>query len=174
MAGYHDETDRVGSRRRPPRCSGRINVSRLWVGGLATAAVAALIGLVGVLIVRVVLRIALYAPSTAGPLGDTDTAVLCGLAAVAALAVTGLAHLLLIGAPRPMDRFSSLVGLLIAMAAVVPFLSPVPMSVAVATAAIHLVIGLAIGTLVSGAAAAAVGPAPQRHRFEFEEDQFAS
>ncbi len=97
MAGYHDETDPFAARGWPPQSSGRVDVSRLWVGGLATAAVAALIGLVGVLIVRVVLRIALYAPSTAGPLGDTDTAVLCGLAAVAALAATGLAHLLLIG-----------------------------------------------------------------------------
>ncbi|GAA1322933.1 DUF6069 family protein [Pseudonocardia xinjiangensis] len=168
MAGYHDETDPFGSRGRPPQSSVRVDVSRLWVGGLATAAVAALIGLLGVLIVRAVLGIALHAPSTAGPFGDSDTVVLCGLAAVAALAVTGLAHLLLIGAPRPMDRFASLVGLLIAMPVVVPFLSPGPMSVALATAAIHLVIGLVIGTLVSGAAPAAVRPAPQRQRFEFE------
>ncbi|WP_433272401.1 DUF6069 family protein [Pseudonocardia xinjiangensis] len=168
MAGYHDETDPFAARGRPPRSSGRVDVSRLWVGGLATAAVAALIGLVGVLVVRAVLRIALYAPSTAGPFGDTDTVVLCGLAAVAALAATGLAHLLLIGAPRPLAYFAWFIGLLTAVSAVVPFLSPEPMSVVLATAAIHLVTGLAIGTLVSGAAAAAVRPAPQRQRFEFE------
>jgi Family of unknown function (DUF6069) len=168
MAGYHDETDHFGPRGRPPRIGGRVNVSRLWVGGMATAVVAALIGLVGVLIVRAVLRIALYAPSTAGPFGDSDTVVLCGLAAVAALAATGLAHLLLIGAPRPMEHFASSAGLLIAMSTVVPFLSPGPTGVALATAAIHGVIGLAIGTLVSGAAAASVRPVPQRQRFEVE------
>jgi hypothetical protein len=45
MAGYHDETDPFAARGWPPQSSGRVDVSRLWVGGLATAAVAALIGL---------------------------------------------------------------------------------------------------------------------------------
>lgn len=44
-------------RRRP------IDTTRLWSGGLATAVVAALIGLVGVLIVRAVFRVALHAPA---------------------------------------------------------------------------------------------------------------
>src|ERR687893_776209 len=54
-----------------------VDATRLWAGGLATAGVAALIALVGVLIVRAVLRIALYAPKEAGALGDGDTVVLC-------------------------------------------------------------------------------------------------
>ena len=42
----------------PPRP--RLEVGRLWAGGVATAVVAALLALVGVLIVRAVLRIATY------------------------------------------------------------------------------------------------------------------
>ena len=59
----------------PPRP--RLEVGRLWAGGVATAVVAALLALVGVLIVRVVLRIAVYAPAGAGAFGDSRTLVLC-------------------------------------------------------------------------------------------------
>lgn len=145
--------------RRPP-----IDVTRLWSGGLATAVVAALIGLVGVLIVRAVFRVALYAPGEAGPFGGSGTALLCVLAAVAALAATGLAHLLLIGAPQPLSYFGWIVGLLTAAAAVLPFLAGGSIGVALAASAIHLVIGLAIGSLVSGAAVSAsrTGTRPTR------------
>src|SRR5215212_1740974 len=104
----------------PPRP--RLEVGRLWAGGVATAVVAALIALVGVLIVRAVLRIALYAPKEAGALGDGDTVVLCVAAAAAALAATGLVHLLLLATPRPLSYFSWIVGLLTAVAVVMPLL----------------------------------------------------
>lgn len=95
-----------------------LDATRLWTGGVATALVAALIALVGVLVVRAVFELALHAPAAAGPFGGPGTAVLCVLAAVAALAAT---------------------------------------AVAPATSLLHLVIGLAIGSLVSGAAARTTG-----------------
>ena len=133
-----------------------IDTTRLWSGGLATAVVAALIGLVGVLVVRTVFRLALHAPADAGPFGGSGTALLCVAAAAAALAATGLAHLLLLGTPRPLAYLGWIVGLLTAAAAVLPFLTEGPTAVALATSVIHLVIGLAIGSLVSGAAASAL------------------
>ena len=90
----------------------RLEVARLWAGGAATAVVAALIALVGVLIVRAVLRIAVYAPADAGAFGDSSTVTLCLVCAAAALAATGLLHLLLIATPRPLTYFSWIVGLL--------------------------------------------------------------
>lgn len=117
MTGYHDESYSAAGG------GPRINAMRLWVGGLATALVAALIGLVGVLVVRAIFRIALYAPRDAGALGDADTLTLCVLSAVAALAATGLAHLLLLGAPRPLAYFGWIVGLLTTAAVVMPFLA---------------------------------------------------
>jgi hypothetical protein len=69
-------------------------------------------------------------------------------------------HLLLLSTPRPLSYFGWIVGLATLAAVVVPFLSVSPLSVAVAMAVIHLIIGLAIGTLISGAARAATrGPA---------------
>jgi hypothetical protein len=134
-----------------------IDATRLWSGGLATALVAALIGLVGVLVVRALFQVALYAPADAGPLGGSGTAVLCVLAAAAAaLAATGLVHLLLLGTPRPLAYFGWIVGLLTAAAAVLPFLAGGSIGIALGTAAIHLVIGLAILSLVSGAATSAL------------------
>jgi Family of unknown function (DUF6069) len=163
VSSHHDETVPVGGTAAPG-----INATRLWAGGAATAVVAALIGLVGVLIVRAALRIALYAPAEAGAFGDSDTVLLCVLAAAAALAATGLAHLLLLSTPRPLAYFGWIVGLLTAVAVVMPFLAGGSLAVALAQAVIHLVIGLAIGSLVSGAARSAGRPAAPRQRFEIE------
>jgi len=140
----------------PPRP--RLEVGRLWAGGLATAVVAALIALVGVLIVRAVLRIALYAPAGAGTFGDSRTVVLCLVSAAAALAATGLLHLLLVATPRPLTYFGWIVGLLTAAATVLPFTYASSLPVAFAQAVIHLVVGAAIGSLLSGAAANATRP----------------
>lgn len=146
-----------------------VNYARLWSGGLATAVVAALIGLVGVLIARALARVALFAPREAGAFGDNSTVMLCAIAAAAALAATGLAHLLLAsGTPRPLSYFSWIVGLLTVAVVLAPFLAGASVPVAVASGIIHLVIGLAIGSLVSGAATSAARPARARPGFEID------
>lgn len=133
-----------------------VDATRLWSGGLATAVVAALIGLVGVLVVRVAFHVALYAPQGAVALGSSaSVTMLCLVAAAAALAATGLAHMLLMSTPRPLAYLGWIIGLTTAAAAVVPFLGATSLAVATAAAVIHLVIGLAIGSLVAGSAAAA-------------------
>jgi hypothetical protein len=148
----------------------RLEVGRLWAGGLATAVVAALIALVGVLIVRAVLRIAVYAPADAGAFGDSSTVVLCLVCAAAALAATGLLHLLLVATPRPLTYFSWIVGLVTAAATVLPFTTAESLPVAFAQGIINLVVGAAIGSLLSGAAANATRPmhVPQ-NRFHVDE-----
>lgn len=163
---YYDETSPAGGR---PPGQAPINVARLWSGGLATAIVAALIGLVGVLIARAVAQVALYAPREASAFGDASTVVLCLTAAAAALAATALAHLLLLGTPRPLSYFSWIVGLVTVAVVVVPFLTAASLPIALAMGVIHGVIGLAIGSLVSGAAASASRPArarPQRYEID--------
>jgi hypothetical protein len=129
-----------------------IDSTRLWTGGLATAVVAALVGLVGSLVVRAVLRAdptALHALTVA--FGSTAIWVLCATAAGAALAATGLAHLLLVSAPRPVAYVGWVVGLVTAAATVLPLASGAPLAVALALGAVYLVIGLAIGSLVTQA-----------------------
>jgi len=157
--GYDDQWDETrqmpGQAPRGPM----INAGRLWSGGVATAIVAALIGLVGLLIVRALLQIPYLAPVRSGALGDSRTAVLCVSAALAALAATGLAHLLLLSTPRPMAYFGWIAGLLTAVAVVLPLLNDEAIAVRIATAVIHGVVGLAIISLVTGAAISASSPA---------------
>jgi hypothetical protein len=172
MAGYPDPTEPYGPRvpSGPPTAPRRgdgarlVNGARLWSAGLATAVVAALVALVGVLIVRALLRIDLYAPRDAGAFGSSRTVVLCVGAAVAALAATGLAHLLLLSTPRPLAYLSWIIGLVTAVAVVLPFTYASSLALALSQAVIHLVIGIAIGSLVSGAAASALRSAALANR----------
>ncbi len=172
MAGYPDPTDRHGRPDVPPRAVGRprrVNPNRLWAAGLATAVVAALVALVGVLVVRALLRIDPDAPRDAGAFGNSATVMLCLGAAVAALAATGVVHLLLLSTPRPLAYFSWIVGLVTAAAVVLPFTYAEGLAVALAQAVIHLVIGSAIGSLVTGAASSALRSAAlSTRRYEAE------
>jgi hypothetical protein len=134
----------------------RVDAARLWTGGLATALVAALVAVVGVLIVRGLFDVPVLAPTREGVLGGTSTARLAILAAVAALLATGLMHLLLVSTPRPFRFFTWIVSLLTVVAVLAPFMTHATRATQVATAAIGLVIGMAIGSLVSGAARSAI------------------
>lgn len=136
-----------------------LDPTRLWTGGLATAAVAALTALVGSLVVRVLLTWLPVGAAAARSVDGRGAALLCLVAAVAALAATGLAHLLLVSTPEPLSYLGWIVGLCTAVAVVLPLLGTAPWAAAVAAALVHLVIGLAIGSLVVDAAGAAYRPA---------------
>jgi hypothetical protein len=140
-----------GSGRRP-----RVDAGRLWMGGLATALVAALVAVVGVVIVRGLFDVPVLAPTGEGTLGDASTARLAVLAALAAVLATGLMHLLLVSTPRPFMFFAWIVALLVLVAVLGPFTTGADLDTKVATAAINLAIGLAIGSLVPGVARSAI------------------
>lgn len=62
-------------------------------------------------------------------------------------------HLLLLSTPRPFRFFTCIISLLTLLA---PFMTDATLAAQVVTAAIGLVIGMAIGSLVSGAARSAL------------------
>jgi hypothetical protein len=136
-----------------------LDATRLWTGGLATAAVAALVGLVGSLVIRVLFEYAPVGATSGHVFTGTTAGMLCLFAAVAALAATGVAHLLIASTPDPLSYLGWIIGLATAAAVVVPLLGSIPLAAAIALAVINLVIGLAIGSLVIGAAGAAYRPA---------------
>jgi membrane associated rhomboid family serine protease len=150
---------------------GRVHVdaARLWTGGLATALVAALVVVVGVLIARGLFDVPVLAPEGEGALGNASTARLAILAAVAALLATGLMHLLLLSTPRPFRFFTWIISLLTLVAVLAPFMTDARLATKVATAAIGLVIGMAIGSLVSGAGRSAIRLARQDPRLPEQE-----
>jgi len=136
--------------------SGRtVDARQLWSGGAATAVVAALIALVGILVCRWLLGIPILAPRQHGAWGDASTAGYA-IAAAAALVATAIMHLLLIATPRPRMFFTWIIGLATVIAVVYPFSTTAPLSQKVATAVINLVLGAAIGSLVNGTAARAI------------------
>ena len=118
------------------------------------------------LVIRAVFKVAFSGSAEAGAFGDSGTAVLCAMAALAAIAATGLAHLLILSTPRPLAYLGWIIGLVTAAAVVTPFLSNRPTGVALAQALIYLVIGLAIGSLVPGAAASAMRSSRRRYEIE--------
>ena len=130
-----------------------VDARALWSGGAATAVVAALIALVGILVCRWLFGIPVLAPRQDGAWGDASTAGYAIAAAAAALAATAIMHLLLIATPRPQLFFGWIIGLGTVIAVVYPFSTTAPLSHKVATAVINLVLGAAIGSLVNGTAA---------------------
>ena len=135
-----------------------VNVGRLWAGGVATAMVAALAVLAGVLITRGVLGIPVLAPKTADNFGNSATAVYALLAAGATLLATALLHLLLLGTPRPFAFFAWITALAAVIAAAAPFTQPAPLASKVFTAIINIVVGVAVISLLSGVGRSAARP----------------
>ena len=133
--------------------SGRtVDARQLWSGGAATAVVAALIALAGILACRWLFNIPILAPRQDGAWGDASTAGYAIAAAAAALVATAIMHLLLIATPRPRMFFTWIIGLATVIAVVYPFSTTAPLSHKVASAVINLALGAAIGSLINGTA----------------------
>jgi hypothetical protein len=139
-----------------------VDAGRLWAGGVATAVVAALVALVGVLVAEGPLDIVMVRPPLI-PVGDSFVLRYAVTAAVLALAATALAHLLLLTTPRPRSFFSWIVGLATIVGVVLPFTLDGTTSGRVATAVVDLVIGLAVLALLGSVMSRTVrGPGRMR------------
>jgi hypothetical protein len=125
-----------------------IDTGRLWSGAVATAVVAALVALVGVLIGEGALDLDMVAPPLL-PVGDSFAMSYAVTAAVLALAAAALAHLIVVTTPRPRSFFTWIVGLATVVGAVLPLTVGGSLAGSVATAVLNVVIGLCILSLVS-------------------------
>ena len=123
--------------------------TQLWSGGTATAVVAGLVALLGVLAFRWLFHVPILAPASAGAYGDADTTVMVLASAGVALIATALLHLLLLTTPRPLTFFGWIIGLATLVAVVFPFSTTAPLSQKFATATVNLFIGIAIGSLLT-------------------------
>ncbi len=135
----------------------RIDEKMLWSGGAATAVVAGLIALVGILVCRWLFKVPILAPSRDGAWGDASTAGYVLAAAAVALAATGLMNLLLFATPYPRVFFGWIIGLATVVAVVFPFSTTAPLSQKAATAVVNLILGIAIGSLIGEVSRRAVG-----------------
>jgi hypothetical protein len=133
-----------------------VAAGRLWAGGLATAVVAGLVAIVGILLARGVFGLPVLAPEEKGIWGDADTATYALWAALAAVLATGVLHMLLLSTPRPLQFFGWIVALTTIAAALVPVVASGSTSSKIATGLINVAVGITIGSLLPGAARSAV------------------
>ena len=128
-------------------------VGRLWAGGVATAVVAALVAIVGILVARGVLNLEVLAPEDQGTWGDVSTLTYALVAFAGGLIATGLMHALLVSTPSPFSFFNWIMALVTVVAAVLPFTTSAELDAKIATAIINALIGIAIWTLTDSTAA---------------------
>ena len=127
----------------------RVDAIRLWAGGVAAAFVAAGIVIVGLLVARV-LNVHVLINTGGGALIDVNTGWYAVVAAVATLVATGLMYLLLLSAPRPELLFTAIMGIVTALAVLLPFTATATLQSQVTVAAINLAVGVTVIGLISG------------------------
>ncbi|WP_245959817.1 DUF6069 family protein [Prauserella flavalba] len=130
----------------------QVKAGTLWAGGAASACVAALVAVVGILVARSLVGVAVLAPEGEGAWGGADTVTYAlGSAAVAVLA-TALLHVLLLTTPRARLFFGWIGALVTAIGIVVPLSLSVDLGARLATALINLAIGFSIVVTLLGVA----------------------
>lgn len=143
----------------------RLNPGRLWAGGVATAVIAALIVIVGISIARGIFGVPMPVPA---PNGGMSAIAYVGIAVGAAIVATAVVHLLIVGAPRPLAFFAWIVFLATVLGVLAPFSNSVFGSFSniaylnskSSVAAINLIVGIAIGTLLTSVARSSVTRQP--------------
>jgi hypothetical protein len=144
-----------------------VDTRTLWNGGLATAAVAATAAAGGTAAARRLLSLPVLLLTPFGVRGYAPVGIFALVAASAALAVTALAHVLMLFASAPLVFVAWIAAMVTALAALWPFATDAPASAKWATSALDLLVGVCVGTLATGAGAramalpGAVQPAPQ-------------
>ena len=125
-----------------------IDQIRYWVGGLLTAAIAALLGVVGLVVAHGIIHVPVLLGS-----GHPVNSVLYGLA-VAGIAIgaaalfVGMLHV----APRPVAYYSWLAAMSTALATLLPFTTSAGLHSQIVFAATNLAVGVAIMVLIPMAA----------------------
>ncbi|MCA2225479.1 DUF6069 family protein [Nonomuraea aurantiaca] len=161
----HDRHDRHPASARP-----RVNPARVWGGGVAAAVVAALIVVVGAMISNRLLGIRALTPYGNSAYGSTAITGYAISAATAALVATLLLYVLMLSTPEPTKFFGWIAGLFTVIITILPFMYSVDLIRQVATAAINLVVGIAIFSLLASIGRTAMDfehvPDPEPYPYE--------
>ena len=124
-----------------------VDESRLWIGGLMAAVVAALMAAVGLLLVRGIADVPVLVQRD-GQLVNATTWWYAGAAALGAIIATGLLNVLLLWAPKPYLFFGWILGLAVVIATLMPYTFDAERGSKVATSAINLAIGVCISSIL--------------------------
>jgi len=128
-----------------------VEAGRFWAGAAATALVAALIGLLGVIIFERIFSITLVPPPDLFGTESRQAAWAIDGAILAVLAA-GILHLLILSTPRPRAFFGWIMALVVVVIAVLPFAWSDDTTAAALSGLINLLIGIAVWSLLAGVA----------------------
>jgi hypothetical protein len=159
--------DRYDHRPRSARPS--VNPARVWGGGVAAAVVAALIVVVGVMVSKRLLGIRVLTPDGASAYGSAATTGYAISAAAAALIATLLLYILMLSTPEPTKFFGWIAGLFTVLITILPFMYDANLIDQIATAAINLIIGIAIVSLLASIGRTALGEMPDPQPYPYEQ-----
>ena len=134
---------------RAPRPEVTLDAARLWGGGFATACVAGLVAVAGVLISQGVLDVRLVRPALLLEITDSFVADYALTAFLLSLVATAVAHGLVLTTPKPRTFFAWIVGLATVCGAAAPFATGSAVSSQLATACINAALGICTGSLIS-------------------------
>jgi Family of unknown function (DUF6069) len=138
----------------PPRSGHRrpvIDQTRFWVGALLTALMAALGGIIALVVAKGIVHVPVLFVGGSG-LVPVHAAVYGLATALIALAAAGLYNGMLHVAPRPTVYYCWLIGLLTLLAGLLPFTTTAVLSSQIALAAMNVLVGLIILVMVPLAA----------------------
>jgi hypothetical protein len=132
----------------------KVDGRKLWAGAVATALVAALVGIAGVLAIVRLLGI----PILGARGGAVSNAIVFVplVSALAAIACAALLHVLVMTTPRPRLFFGAICTAVIVVLMLMVFLLPGTLEEKIATALLYAIIGIVILTLLSGVARTAI------------------
>jgi hypothetical protein len=135
-----------------------VDAAKLWAGGAATACVAALVAVVGVLICSGVLDVRLVRPALLLNITDSFALDYAITAVVLTMIATALAHVLLLSTPRPRMFFTWIIVLATVAGAAAPFAIGSETPSQVATACINAALGICVLSLLKSVMARTVRP----------------
>jgi Family of unknown function (DUF6069) len=118
------------------------DLTDLWGGGIATAALAAVVAFVGVVVARAIFDVPVLAPRHEGTLGGSPTGLYVVFAGTGAIVCTVLLGVLGLITERAVLVYWVVVGLATVVLSVVPLLAADDVGSRVATALIDLAVGL--------------------------------
>ncbi|MBD8080437.1 hypothetical protein [Cellulosimicrobium arenosum] len=136
-----------------------VEVGRFWAGAAATALVAALVGLIGVIVFEGIFSVSLVPPPDIFGTGSHQTAFAID-GAILALLAAGLLHLLILSTPRPRSFFGWIMALVVVVIAVLPFAWTDDLLSASLSGLVNLLIGIATWSLLAGVAGRTIVRAP--------------
>lgn len=127
-----------------------------WGGAVATAIVASLVGVVGVLVFSDIVGIPILPPADVLGTGSDQIRYVPVAVGGTVIAAIGL-YVLLVATPRPTDFFAWIMGLVTVVVALLPFtVNDATLASQLATGATNLLVSLAIWTLLASVASMSV------------------